>query len=490
MRTEAGKGVGRAFAPTNSRAPSFLLRGGRLTKWKGQAASYAPHVAQLLTGVSRATLLPAALLAGMAAGPAAAQVTRYWDANANAAGSGGTGTWNASNLNWSPNGDGASGPYNLPWNNAGGDSAVFGGVAGTVTLGVPITVHNIIFDTGGYTLKGEALTLSGASPTITVNSGTSTISSIIAGSAGLTKDGAGTLSLTGANTFTGGLIVDAGGLSVGSDAALGDVSNSVTLNNGVSFAATGALSASRQVVLDGAVSISGAGVGSALYTGAGELSIFRGVTMNNDANNYTGTTITNAPGTAGTVSFTSVRDTGVASSLGAGGEIYLRGVNNYIGDGDTTNRTFRFQPSANATVYLINQGTGALALTGAISLDGGPRGVVFSADRADLDLSGAISGANPATVTFTGGGVARTITLGGGNTYTTGNSISTVTLRISTLADRGAASSLGTNANTGVGLADIQISNSVLDYGGMATAATAPGSFRIVRAFSTMARVG
>src|SRR5690606_2552423 len=159
--------------------------------------------------------------------------------------------------------------------------------------------------------------------------------------------GAGTLSLTGANTFTGGLVVSAGGLSVDLDAALGDIGNSVTLGDGSSFAATAALSASRQVVLDGAVRISGAGVGSALYTGAGELSIFRGVTMNNDANNYTGTTITNGFGTAGTVWFTSVRNTGLASSLGAGGEILFRGTNRYTGDGDTTDRTVRFQPSAN-----------------------------------------------------------------------------------------------------------------------------------------------
>src|SRR3546814_10004147 len=68
----------------------------------------------------------------------AAGADRYWDANGTAVGSGGTGTWNLGNLNWSPNGDGVSGPYSTPWSNAALDNAIFAGTAGTVTLGVPI----------------------------------------------------------------------------------------------------------------------------------------------------------------------------------------------------------------------------------------------------------------------------------------------------------------------------------------------------------------
>jgi fibronectin-binding autotransporter adhesin len=394
---------------------------------------------------------------------------RNWDANSTAPGNGGTGTWSTTadpaNRTWSPNTDGVSGPYATPWDNSLLDNAIFGGTAGTVTLGTPITVHNIIFNTANYTIIGNTLTLAGVTPTITVNSGTSTIDSILAGTNGITKVGAGTLSLTGANTFTGGVVVNAGGLSVGSDGALGN-GNTVTLNDGTSFAATGALSTSRQVILNGAVEFSGAGVGSALVTGTGTLSLFRGVVMSNDANSYTGTTITNAPGTAGTVAFTSVRNTGIASSLGASGEILLRGINNYIGDGDTSNRTFRLQPSSNAAVTLANRGTGTLALTGAIFLEGGPRGINFDASSADLNLSGTLSGTNTAVVTYTGGGTARTITLGGANTYSGRNNIGPVTLAISTLADRGVASSLGTNDNTGAGFADIRIDSGVLDYRG------------------------
>ena len=441
-------------------------RGGRMTKWKGQVASYAPNLAQLAYAVASA--LRIVLLAALAASPALAG-DRYWDANQTATGSGGTGVWNLGNLFWSNNSSDTLGPYNQPWSN--GDNAIFAGTAGTVTLGAPITANAITFNTSGYTISGagaNVLTLGGATPTVTVNSGTSTISAVIAGAAGLTKAGAGTLTLSGSNTFTGGIVVDAGEISVVSDAALGGASNTVTLN-GTTLTATGALSTSREVVINGDVRISGGGVGSALFTGTGTLSIFRSVTMNNDANTYTGTTITNGFGTAGTVRFTSVRNTGIASSLGASGDVIFRGTNSYTGTGDTTDRTFRIQPSSNTSAGLVNSGTGSLALTGAISLEGGPRGIFFSADTADLALSGPISGtiSGNAVLTYDGGGTARTISLAGANTYTNANSIGTVTLAISTLTDRGTASSLGTNDDTGAGLADIQINGGVLSYTGV-----------------------
>ncbi|WP_165357412.1 autotransporter-associated beta strand repeat-containing protein, partial [Sphingosinicella sp. CPCC 101087] len=415
---------------------------------------------RLLCGASLAALLSLPSLAH------AQDANRYWDANSTAPGAGGAGTWDTTSLRWSTDGNGTGGLYDRPWQNAQLDNAIFAGTAGIVNLSVPITVHNITFDSANYTLTGNTLTLAGSTPTINVSTGTSTISSVIAGTQGLTKAGAGTLSLTGVSTFTGGIVVNGGEISVDSDASLGAASNTVTLNADTVLTAIGALSTSREVDLNGDARISGGGVGSALFTGTGTLSIFRSVTMSNDANTYTGTTITNGFGTAGTVRFTSVRNTGVASSLGASGDIIFRGTNSYTGTGDTSNRTFRIQPSSNASAGLVNSGTGILALTGPIFLEGGPRSPFFSAESADLVLSGTLSGTNTATVSYTGGGTARTITLGGANTYTGANSIGTVTVRVSTLADRGAASSLGTNDNTGAGLADIEINNGVLDYSG------------------------
>src|SRR5688572_2835040 len=92
----------------------------------------------------------------------------------------------------------------IAWNNATPDSATFGGTGETVTLGTAITADDLTFSVTGYTIAGggNTLTLTGT-PVITVSTGTATIDSVINGSSGLTKLGAGELILNGANTYTG-----------------------------------------------------------------------------------------------------------------------------------------------------------------------------------------------------------------------------------------------------------------------------------------------
>ena len=78
----------------------------------------------------------------------------------------------------------------------------------------------------------NVLTLAGGTPTVTVNalgSGKSaTISATLAGSAGVTKAGSGTLVLSGANTNTGALTVSAGILKLSSTTVLGDGVNNAS----------------------------------------------------------------------------------------------------------------------------------------------------------------------------------------------------------------------------------------------------------------------
>src|SRR3546814_16557330 len=95
-------------------------------------------------------------------------------------------------------------PYIAPWNNTALDNAIFGGTAGSVTLDAPITVHNLTFNTSGYTLDVSPLTLAGVDPTIAANSGTTTITSVIAGTVGLSTTGNGILPFPGANPLTDG----------------------------------------------------------------------------------------------------------------------------------------------------------------------------------------------------------------------------------------------------------------------------------------------
>ncbi len=125
-----------------------------------------------------------------------AQTSEYWDPGLlNASpGSGGTGTWNAANVNWW-----ISGTSDSVWTS--GDIANFAGTAGTVTVSANATANGLTFTTAGYTLAGSStLTLGGTTPTVTIPTGITTINTKLAGTAGLAITGAGTLVLGGANT--------------------------------------------------------------------------------------------------------------------------------------------------------------------------------------------------------------------------------------------------------------------------------------------------
>ncbi|WP_338576687.1 autotransporter-associated beta strand repeat-containing protein [Brevundimonas olei] len=420
--------------------------------------------AVLLCGVSAAALL------GLPS-QASAGVDRYWDANATAVGSGGSGVWNTTSGFWSQSNDGVSGPYSS-WNNPALDNAIFGGAtSGTVTLGAPITVGGMTFETGGYVLNGGTLTLAGADPTISIigSSVGATINSIVAGTDGLTKDKAGALTLNGVNTFTGTINLLAGTLNVNGDAALGAAANRVVASGGTVITAAGALDANRVIELaSGMTSIGGAGVGSARFTGAGGLRVVQGVVLNNDASDFTGQINFSVNGAA---SFTSVGDVGEASSLGAGDKIRFTATNQYqdwlyyIGSGDSSNRDWEFATSGGTSgAVFVNDGTGTLTLSGAIAAIGAvSTGMSFVAQKADLELLGEISSLGDRNINFRGGGVERTITLGDANVYAGGTVIGAsgaVTLRAGLLADAGVVSSFGTGTAGGVSI----YSDSVLSY--------------------------
>ena len=97
-----------------------------------------------------------------------------------------------------------------------GKTAIFGGTAGTVTIGSAITAGGLTFSTTGYTLaSGPGGSLATAS--ISVDSGLSaTVSATLTGTAGLGKGGAGTLILSGtANDYSGSTSVAEGTLQAG-----------------------------------------------------------------------------------------------------------------------------------------------------------------------------------------------------------------------------------------------------------------------------------
>src|SRR5262245_61028974 len=191
----------------------------------------------VLACAARRFLLGTATVAlGFASGTGANSASLDWDANGAAAGTGGTGTWNTATALWF-NGVGFQ-----AWNNAALDDATFGGTAGTVTLGVPVTAHSLTFNVTGYTVTGSTLTLGGVSPTISVApAASSTIGSVIAGTAGLNQTGTGTLILTGANTYTGGTTISAGTLQIGNGGTTGSVAGNIVDNAALVFNRSNAL---------------------------------------------------------------------------------------------------------------------------------------------------------------------------------------------------------------------------------------------------------
>jgi len=97
-----------------------------------------------------------------------------------------------------------------------------------ILLGASSVANSLSFK-NAYTLSGGDLTLINGG--VRVDMGVvARVDSILAGSAGLTKTGGGSLRLTGANAFTGITTVSNGSLIIGDAAALGADSSTIVVN--------------------------------------------------------------------------------------------------------------------------------------------------------------------------------------------------------------------------------------------------------------------
>ena len=250
-------------------------------------------------------------------------MSRYWS---------GSGTWNTTNANWSTI---TGGPYTGSWP-SGGD-AVFEQTAGTVALGSAYpTANSLTFTTTGYSIAGGTLTLAGRS--VTTGSGiNATISSVIAGSAGLTKLGTGGLTLTGANIYTGTTTVTRRTLSLGDGTTNGSVA-STSIVDGAMLAFNNASDQTYSGTISGGGSLIKSGAGRLILTGN---------------NTYNGTTTINA----GTVR---VGNTGITGTLGTGNVVINSGnLAFYRTDDITVNNAI----SGAGNVYQMT--SAALTLSGA-----------------------------------------------------------------------------------------------------------------------------
>ena len=261
-------------------------------------------ISAAIRGVSFAFLGRQRLLFGMVAavfwiaGPRTGNAASLlWSPDGVTPGGGGTGTWNTSTALW------YNGTVFQSWTNAPVNDAVFGGSAGTVTLGVPIIAENLTFNTSGYTVTGSTLTLGGVTPTINVvPGGTATIGSVIAGTVGLVQaGGSGTLILSGTNTYTGATTINGGTLQIGAGGTTGSVVGNIVDNAALVFNRSNALT------YGGTIS----GTGSVTQAGTGTLTL-------SGHNTYSGATTINGGTLAlsGTGSIASSSQVNVANAAG------------------------------------------------------------------------------------------------------------------------------------------------------------------------------
>lgn len=250
---------------------------------------------------------------------------------------------------------------------AGGTLALRNVNAAGGATGLIRTTGSVIDYSDGLTMA-TPITLASNTTQLQVLTGSATQSGVISEEGGarpLEKIGAGTLTLSGVNSYSGGTTITAGRLNISSNANLGATAGGLTIGNGV-LGATAIISSARAVTLTGAagfdigaglaLTLTGAvnGAGSLAKTGAGQLIL----TANNG---YTGATTI-----SGFLGLT-VGNGGTTGTLGAGDITINSGsfLNYFRSDAFTVANVISGQGS------LSFQGTGTLTLTGANSFTGG-----------------------------------------------------------------------------------------------------------------------
>ncbi len=323
----------------------------------------------------------------------------------------------------------SAGTLRLTGLNAIGDSsAVFVATGATFDLnGSTETVGNLSGE-GAVTLGAGALTLN--------QSTADTFSGVMSGSGSLTKAGAGTLTLTGANNYSGGTTINAGVLAGTTSSLQGAIVNNAAVNfdQATSGNYAGAISGTGTLTKDGAGTVTLSGVNSygggttvnagTLRAGAaGAFMTGTSYTLNDGTLDLNGFNLSASSfqGSGGTVNLGSatltltqagnssyagaITGTGALVKTGAG-TITLSGVNSY-GGGTTVN--------AGVLAGTTSSLQGAIVNNAAVHFDQAGSG----------SYAGAMSGTG--TLTKAGSG---TVALTGVNTYTGATSINAGTLAV------------------------------------------------------------
>ena len=299
----------------------------------------------------------------------------------------------------------------------------------------------------------NVLTFTGGTPTITVNalgSGkTVTISATLAGTAGITKAGAGTLILSSANTNTGALTVSAGILKFGSASVLGDgVNNSSSLVvSGSGILDLGGISPVANPPLTLNSTANGFDVG-AFYNSASTTSVYTGsITLGRQTRVGAGFIL-------------------LTGAISGGGYNFIKdGVNNLELTNSGTVTLGAFQ--ANRGTLVVDSGT-TLNVT---SINVGSGNSVGSG----LTLNGGAVNCSGSTQFGTGSGSASgSLNLNGGTLTVTNFAKGSVTFNVNFNGGTLRAGANNPNFLTNASNVKVQAGDAVIDVGGYAITITPP----------------
>jgi len=461
--------------------------------------------------------------------PRAMLATLYWDPNGAAAGLGGSGTWDHTSAFWTTDPSGLTG--HVVWNDAGNDTAVFAGTAGTVSINAAepgVSAGGVRFDTAGYTIAsvgGDWLRMAGDATLVSASSTLDVrtiINAPLTGSNGLrfsnsvpgTPDNTGIIQLGGDNSgLSGGLTIEDGirvQTSAGSNAlGAGDVTvndgGQLFLYGGGPYAKTvhvtglgwrkssaggsafGALRVDSGVTWSGLVDLVGdAGVGSGYgsgtvsgkITGAGKLTLNpagnRELFLSGTANDYTGGTVVNG----GRITLRT------NAKLGTGEVTVASGAQVFVSAANTLTNSFRI--AGDGENGPDTQPRGALRLEGGSTVTGTvtltANASIGSYVSSSGFVSGNIVGAYDLTINKATSATAGMITLSGANSY----AATTIGSGVVRVGNGGTSGTLGTGSIVNNG----QLAFHRTDTTTLTTSITGTGTVSVARGGTLTATSG
>lgn len=338
----------------------------------------------------------------------------------------------------------------------------FGTGTGVVRTGIDGINDSAVWQ-GRITLQGNSSF--GASET----NDRITITGVVEGAFKLTKVGPGTITLSGTNTFSGGLTVEEGILRAGNSQALGNFGNAITIANGAAIDVNGfdLRGYTQSIVINGQRNGSN---GAIINSGGEQINAIRKISLDSNASiGSNGNRFDIGRGYSGSVCITGnnhiltkvgsnyialLADAdGLAGVVVNSGTLSLEAdaaagnapitINNGAILASYENRNFSNNISINGgTLYSSYYNAYTVVHNGSITLTGNT--TIGNPVASTMILSGAIGGTG--NVTFTG--ASGTVILANNNNYSGGTTISSGTLQIGNGGTTGSITGNVTNNGT------------------------------------------